>query len=385
MIKLDELKREFKNRFGHNNYRVYHAPGRVNLIGEHTDYNGGYVLPCPLDFGTYLLAGANEKETYRMISMNFSYQADVPIHTITKQDKEWVNYPLGVAFELHKKGHALQAADMLFSGDIPNGAGLSSSASVEMATAVALNDLFDYGENILDLVKLSQQAENNFVGVNCGIMDQFAVGMGREGHALLLDCATLNHEQVPLELPALKILISNTNKKRGLADSKYNERRAECELAVSLISNQKPIMYLGELDWSDFEQVKPALKDDTALKRARHIVSENQRAKQAADALKKGDFEEFGQLMTQSHISLRDDYEVTGPELDALVDEALMIDGVLGSRMTGAGFGGCTVSLVSDGAVDGFTEKVSRGYEKLTGIKPDFYMAETGPGARRVE
>lgn len=381
MNDLNRLKNLFEKRFGHTDYHIYHAPGRVNLIGEHTDYNGGYVLPCSLDFGTYLLAGPNGKEQYRFASTNFEYHAQINLNGFSKQGGEWVNYPLGVIAELRKKGHAIKGTDFLFSGDIPNGAGLSSSASVEMATAVALNDLYQLGEPQLELVKLSQRAENNFVGVNCGIMDQFAVGMGRQGSALMLDCATLDYELVPLNLEGLRLIISNTNKRRGLADSKYNERRAECELAVSQISQKKPIAYLGQLRIDEFENLQDAITDPTVLKRARHVVSENKRVKQAVDALKKPDFEEFGRLMTDSHNSLRDDYQVTGPELDALVSAALTVEGVLGSRMTGAGFGGCTVSLVREGKVDIFKEKVGRSYEKTTGIKPDFYIANTGAGA----
>jgi galactokinase len=380
-------KNEFMEKYGDHKTRiqVYFAPGRVNMIGEHTDYNGGYVFPCALNFGTYLVIRPNDSNIMRLATTNFRFAANVSVKSFEPQGKHWINYPMGVMDQFVKRGIDLNGMDMMFSGTIPNGAGLSSSASIEMVTAFALNDLLETKLEILDLIKLSQKAENDFVGVKCGIMDQFAAGMGKKDHAVFINCKTLDYETIPLNPGDYKILISNTNKRRGLAGSQYNERRAQCEAAVKILSKAKKIKVLGDLNLQRFNEIKYLITDETILKRARHVVSENERVLNAIDALRSDNLKKFGQLMNESHDSLRDDYEVTGVELDTLVNEARKVDGVLGSRMTGAGFGGCTVSLVHNDALNNFTSQVGMAYKVATGLKPDFYIAEIGDGARRLE
>jgi galactokinase len=380
-------KNEFMEKYGDHKTRiqVYFAPGRVNMIGEHTDYNGGYVFPCALNFGTYLVIRPNDSNVMRLATTNFRFSANVSLKSFEPQGKHWINYPMGVMDQFVKHGFDLDGMDMMFSGTIPNGAGLSSSASIEMVTAFALNEMLGTKLKILDLVKLSQKAENDFVGVKCGIMDQFAAGMGKKDHAVFINCKTLDYETIPLNLGDYKILISNTNKRRGLAGSQYNERRAQCEAAVKILSKAKKIKFLGDLNLQRFNEIKYLITDETILKRARHVVSENERVLNAIDALRSDNLKKFGQLMNESHDSLRDDYEVTGVELDTLVIEARKVGGVLGSRMTGAGFGGCTVSLVHNDALNNFTSQVGTAYKAATGLKPDFYIAEIGDGARRLE
>jgi len=380
-------KNEFIEKYGDHKTRIqiYFAPGRVNMIGEHTDYNGGYVFPCALNFGTYLIIRPNDSNVMRLATTNFRFSANVSVKSFEPQGKHWINYPMGVMDQFVKRGFDLKGMDMMFSGTIPNGAGLSSSASIEMVTAFALNEILETRLEMLDLVKLSQKAENDFVGVKCGIMDQFASGMGKKDHAVFINCKTLDYETIPLNPGDYKILISNTNKRRGLAGSQYNERRAQCEAAVKILSKAKKIKFLGDLNLQKFNEIKHLITDETILKRARHVVSENERVLNAKDALRSDNLKKFGQLMNESHDSLRDDYEVTGVELDTLVNEARKVDGVLGSRMTGAGFGGCTVSLVHNDALNNFTSQVGTAYKAATGLKPDFYIAEIGDGARRIE
>ncbi|MCK4750982.1 MAG: galactokinase, partial [Bacteroidales bacterium] len=291
----------------------------------------------------------------------------------------------GVLNEFRKMAREIDGVDLLYSGDIPNGAGLSSSASIEMVTAFAMNQLFGFGLDRMELVKLSQKAENLFVGVNCGIMDQFASGMGAADHALFLNCDTLDYERVPLKLEGMKIVIANTNKRRGLADSKYNERRAQCESAVEALRTGKEIRHLSDLDLDEFLSLAHLIPDEVKKKRARHVISENGRTLAAIKALNEGEIDKFGKLMNQSHDSLRDDYEVTGRELDTLVEEARKIDGTVGSRMTGAGFGGCTVSIVKDDAVETFIRDVGKGYAEKTGLTADFYVAEIGDGSKQIQ
>jgi galactokinase len=385
---LQKLKKEFSliYKTEENGIRVYFSPGRVNLIGEHTDYNGGYVFPCALNFGTTLLVKENHKDVFRFATTNFEHKGELRIKPpFVKEGKEWYYYPLGVIDQFSKMGISFRGLDFLFSGDIPNGAGLSSSASIEMVTACAINDIFSVGENMISLVKLSQKAENQFIGVNCGIMDQFAVGMGKENKAIFLNCETLDYDLVPLVIKGYKLIISNTNKRRGLADSKYNERRSECDTAVENLSQLKKIKNLSELSYVRFLEIHDMITSPVVRRRAKHVISENQRVLDAIRALKSGDLAKFGELMNASHDSLRDDYEVTGMELDTLVEEARKIPGVLGSRMTGAGFGGCTVSLVDENSVDEFIEQVAIGYLEKTGIKPDFYVAEIGDGTKRID
>ncbi len=381
---------EFYKKYGESGEspRLFFSPGRVNLIGEHTDYNGGYVFPCALSYGTYMAARLTDTKTIKFASLNFDFTVEIPLSELhNKVENEWVNFPLGVFDEFRKTGvEPDQGIELLFSGDIPNGAGLSSSASIETVTGFFINKVFGNDKlNLEELALLCQRAENKFVGVNCGIMDQFAVSVGKKDHAIFLDCDTLNYELVPLKLDGLKLIISNTNKKRQLADSKYNERRGECERAVKYLNKVKKVKNLGELSLNEFKELSDRIPDEVIRKRVLHVVSEDQRCVEAVDALKNGDMIKFGILMNESHNSLRDDYEVTGIELDTLVEEARDIKGVLGSRMTGAGFGGCTVSLVKDEAVDIFIENVGKKYEQRTGLKPDFYVADVGDGVKEIQ
>lgn len=386
-MNTEALKKSFKDLYQKEAEALFFSPGRVNLIGEHTDYNGGYVFPCALNFGTYLLVRKNNEKLVRFASTNMDLKVDLSLDKLgeLQPDGAWVNYPLGVIDQFAKKGTKVEGMDLLYSGNIPNGAGLSSSASIELVTSVLINDLFGGKLAMMDMVKLSQDAENQFVGVNCGIMDQFAVGMGKENHALALKCDTLKWEAVPLKLDGYKIVISNTNKRRGLADSKYNERRSECEQALADMNTEGGFETLSDISFDRFNDLHSKLSKEVLLRRARHVITENQRVLDAMKALEQNNLAEFGQLMNASHVSLRDDYEVTGAELDALVEEAWRIDGVVGSRMTGAGFGGCTVSIVKEAAVDRFIAEVGPAYEKRTGLKPEFYIADVGDGARRLE
>lgn len=384
---IQALKKSFLDVFGDNSQKlqVFFSPGRVNLIGEHTDYNGGLVFPCALSFGTYLAIRKRTDDTIKFATSNFPYKASVEHSKISeKHGKEWVNYPIGVINQLLKRGK-LGGMELYFSGNIPNGAGLSSSASIEVVTAYALNEIFGLGLDRVELVKLSQKAENEFCGVNCGIMDQFAVGMGKADHAIALDCDTLKYELVPVKLGDYRLVIANTNKRRGLADSKYNERRSECDKAVEYLNKVRPLKLLGELSYEEFATLQDNIPDEVVRRRAHHVVSEIQRVKSAVASLKEGALLEFGELMNASHDSLRDDYEVTGVELDTLVDEARKIKGVIGSRMTGAGFGGCTVTLIHKDSVDKFYKEVAENYTRKTGLKPDFYKAEVGDGVKEIK
>ncbi len=369
--------------------KVFFSPGRVNLIGEHTDYNGGFVFPCALDFGTYAVAVKRNDNIFRMYSKNFENLGIIEFsldRLINEPQDNWANYPKGVIKTFLEAGFNINNGfDVLFYGNIPNGAGLSSSASIELATSVILKDLFNLDVDMVSMVKLSQKAENKFIGVNCGIMDQFAIGMGKKDNAILLDCNTLNYQYAPVVLNGASIVIANTNKKRGLADSKYNERRGSCEAAVKVLNeNGIDIKYLGELSVERFNEIKHLITDEEQLKRATHAVTENERTKVAVEKLNAGDIEAFGQLMNQSHISLRDDYEVTGFELDSLVEAAWEAEGVIGARMTGAGFGGCTVSIVKDEFIESFKKSVGEKYTAKTGLVADFYVAKIGDGSRKL-
>lgn len=388
---LKDLVLEFKKKFGEfENIRTFFSPGRVNLIGEHTDYNGGFVFPCALDFGTYAVVRKREDKIFRMYSKNFENLGiiEFSLNELTyKKEDDWANYPKGVIKTFVDHNLDVNSGfDVLFFGNIPNGAGLSSSASIEVLVAVILKNLFNLNIDMVEMVKYCQIAENKFIGVNSGIMDQFAVGMGKKDKAILLDCNSLNYEYVPVELGNMSIVIANTNKKRGLADSKYNERRASCEAAVEeLNKNGVNIKYLGELTVEEFEKLKHFIKDEEHLKRARHAVNENERTKEAVNVLKAGNIEKFGKLMNESHISLRDDYEVTGMELDSLVEAAWEENGVIGSRMTGAGFGGCTVSIVKNENVENFIKNVGEKYKRKTGLNASFYVANIGNGAGELK
>lgn len=381
----DTILKKFSEVFGDaEGARAFFAPGRVNLIGEHTDYNGGHVFPCALTIGTYGVARVRKDRKLRFFSMNFDHLGVIESSLDElKAEKEagWTNYPKGVMWAFEKKGFQIPCGiDLLLNGNIPNGSGLSSSASVEVLTGYILKEFFGFEVSNQDLALIGQYAENNFNGVNCGIMDQFAIAMGKKDHAIFLDTADLSYTYAPIKLEGAKLVIACSNKKRGLGDSKYNERRSECESALAELQKEVDIKGLGDLTEEEFEQHKDAIKDSVRVRRARHAVYENQRTVKAVNALKADDIELFGRLMNESHVSLRDDYEVTGIELDTLVEEAWKVEGVIGSRMTGAGFGGCTVSLVKDEAIDSFTEQVGKAYLAKIGYKADFYVVEIGDG-----
>ena len=364
--------------------KVYFAPGRVNMIGEHTDYNGGHVFPSALTIGTYGVARKREDKVLRFYSLNFE-QLGVIESSVEglKPEKEadWTNYPKGVMWAFGLKGMEVTCGmDLLLFGNIPNGSGLSSSASVEVLTGFILRDMYGFDVTNQDLALIGQYSENNFNGVNCGIMDQFAIAMGKKDNAIFLDTATLQFEYAPITLEGAKIVISCSNKKRGLGDSKYNERRSECETALAELQKVVDIKTLGDLTEEEFEANKSAIACPVRVQRAKHAVYENQRTVKAVAALKANNIALFGELMNASHVSLRDDYEVTGIELDTLVEEAWKIDGVIGSRMTGAGFGGCTVSIVKDEAIETFKEQVGKAYLEKIGYAADFYVVEIGDG-----
>ncbi len=392
----EKLLEKFYEVFGREGEEpgVYFAPGRVNLIGEHTDYNGGHVFPCALTIGTYGVARKRNDSKLRFYSLNFEDKGVIESSIIDlKPEKEadWTNYPKGIIWTFNERNYTIPYGfDLLLFGNIPNGSGLSSSASVEVLTGFILRDFYKDNktfDNISneELAIIGQFSENNFNGVNCGIMDQFAIAMGKKDNAIFLDTATLKFEYAPVKLEGMKLVIACSNKKRGLADSKYNERRSECETALKELQNINPnLNSLGELTEEEFEKLKSGISDPVRVKRAKHAVYENQRTVKAVAALKENDIIEFGRLMNQSHESLSKDYEVTGVELDTLVEEAWKIDGVIGSRMTGAGFGGCTVSIVKDEAVDAFIKNVGDAYEKKIGYAADFYVVEIGDGPKRI-
>ena len=385
----NKMLEKFNEKFGYKQgVRVFFSPGRVNLIGEHTDYNGGHVFPCALNFGTYGAIALRDDKVVRMYSENFDDKGIISFYIENlKNDKEhdWANYPKGVIDVLRKHGYDVNKGfDMFVYGNIPNGAGLSSSASLELLMAVMMNDIYDFNIYRVELVKYCQEAENDFIGVNCGIMDQFAIGMGKDSSAILLDCNTLEYKYSNVNLKDEVIVIANTNKRRGLADSKYNERRGECEEALKELQGELKINALGELTEDEFEKNKHLIKNDVRAKRAKHAVYENQRTLKAVKALENNDIDTFGKLMNESHNSLRDDYEVTGKELDTLVDLASKQEGTIGSRMTGAGFGGCTVSIVKKPMVEKFIENVGKEYKEKIGYDADFYVANIGSGTREI-
>lgn len=392
-MKLEELKEAFLQVYQQGAEQVFFAPGRVNLIGEHTDYNGGFVFPCALSFGTFLLVAPNKDNKMRFASLNMkAADGQLPVTEVNTNalttplpDNAWVNYPLGCIAQFVKRGIAIpEGYDMLFWGDVPAGAGLSSSAAIEVVTAFAMNELLHTGYDRTELAKIGQLSEHEFAGVNCGIMDQFASAQGKKDHAIFLNCDTLEFKLVPVKLDSIKVVISNTHSPHKLDSGAYNARVAQCHEAVDMISKVRPIKCLAELNRETFDEVKSAITDTTALRRARHVVGEVQRTRDAVDALQKGDIQTFGKLMNASHVSLRDDYEVTGPELDALAEAAWQVDGVIGSRMTGGGFGGCTVSLVREEAIPAFIEQVGKAYTEKTGLHADFYIAQIGDGAHRI-
>ena len=385
---VNQLMQDFIEKFGDGgDIRKYFAPGRVNLIGEHTDYNGGHVFPCALTIGTYAIVRKRDDRKMRFYSQNFEKLGIVEgslDNLVYDKAADWTNYPAGVVWAFGEKGYTVDKGfDMLLFGNIPNGSGLSSSASVEVVTGVAVRDLFGFDDvTMQDIALLGQYSENNYNGVNCGIMDQFAIAMGKKDNAIFLDCSDLSYTYAPIKLDDAKIVIACSNKKRGLGDSKYNERRAECEQALAELQTKLDIKSLGELTEEEFEANKDLIQSEVRQRRAKHAVYENQRTLKAVEVLQAGNIEEFGKLMNASHVSLRDDYEVTGIELDTLVENAWEQEGVIGSRMTGAGFGGCTVSIVKTDCIDAFIENVGRAYLDKIGYAADFYVVEIGDGGR---
>lgn len=389
-----ELIRKFLGYFGGTDrgIRLFTSPGRVNLIGEHTDYNGGFVFPAALTLATTVAARPREDRKIRLIATDLETMVEADMDDLSRyKGLKWGNYQLGVADELQKAGYRLKGCDLMFDDRVPLGSGLSSSAAIEVATAIALVSLGDerYGRekavDMIEMAKISQTAEHNFVGVNCGIMDQFSSAMGKKDYAIFLDCRDLSYELVPVKLSGYSLVIGNTNKKRSLGEGKYNERRAQCEAGLETLKKAIPeAACLRDVSPPDFEKYKDMIADLTIRNRVEHVVYEDQRVLDSVKALKEGNLVLFGQLMNESHDSLRDLYEVTGKELDTMVSEARKIDGVLGSRMTGAGFGGCTVSLVRSDAIDGFITKVGEAYKKAIGYGASFYVSEIGDGGREL-
>lgn len=388
-----ELQNAFEKAYGRKAEKIYFAPGRVNLIGEHVDYQGGSVFPCALSFGAWLLIAPNEDKVLRFKSLNMPQTYEIAINALAPQpDRAWCNYSLGcmdIIARRHPEAKLLKGYDLLYYGNVPAGAGLSSSAAMEVVTARAFTEEMgwkdpDDKKYRTELALIGQACEHEYAGVMCGIMDQFASAQGKKDHAIYLNCDTLDFEHVPVKLEGIKVVITNTHSPHHLDSGAYNDRVRQCKLAVEQISKVKPVKFLAELTEEDWKEVESAVTDPVAHKRARHVVGEVARTAAAVEALKRGEVAYFGELMTASHVSLRDDFEVTGPELDALAEAAWQVEGVLGSRMTGGGFGGCTVSLVKDEAIEKFKAFVGAEYEKKTGLKADFYVAEIGDGVSRL-
>ena len=385
---MEQLQQIFAEKFGEKGTGSYFAPGRINLIGEHTDYNGGDVFPASITIGTYGVARKGADKEIRLYSENFPEKGIITFSLDDleyRKEDDWTNYPKGVIRYLKAAGHAIDSGiEIAFYGNIPNGAGLSSSASIELLTGVILDDLFGLAIERLELILTGKKVENEFIGVNSGIMDQFAIGMGKKDHALLLDTNTLAYDLVPAEFGDYVVAIMNTNKRRELADSKYNERRGECEEALKRLQTKLKIQSLGELDEATFFAHTSLIEDPTLIKRAKHAVTENQRTLKAKAALEAGDLESFGHLLDASHASLRDDYEVTGIELDTLVAAAQEQPAVLGARMTGAGFGGCAIALVKKSEWEAFATAVKESYREKIGYETDIYQASIDDGARKL-
>ena len=389
-VSVQELKDKFKELFGgEGDIHAYFAPGRVNLIGEHTDYNGGHVFPCALPIGTYGIIRPRADRKLRFYSVNFSGLGIIETsldELVPEEAADWTNYPKGVMWTFEKRGYHLPTgADILIYGDIPAGSGLSSSASLEVLTGLMLRDTFGFDISMVDLALIGQYSENNCNGMNCGIMDQFASAMGKKDCAIFLDTATLEYEYAPIKLPDAKIVITNSKVKHSLVSSAYNDRRRECETALKELQAVVDIKTLGDLTEEQFEAHKDAIQDPVCRKRAKHAVYENQRTIRAVDALKANDIETFGRLMNETHISLRDDFEVSCAETDLLAELAWQVPGVLGSRITGGGFGGCTVSIVKNESVDLFIQSLDRPYEEKTGHKAEFYVVDVGDGAHALD
>ncbi len=386
-MNLTELQNAFSLIYGVGEEAIYFAPSRVNLIGEHTDYNGGFVFPAALTFGTYCLIRKNNRKSFRIQSLNQSEKYDIEIAAVTTPlaKGEWGNYVVGVLAQFVKNQHIFDCgADILFWGDVPQGAGLSSSAALEIVTALAISKTYSFQESRLELIKYSQKAEHEFVGVMCGIMDQFTSLMGKKDCAIFLNCNSLNYELVPIKLDGTKIIISNTNSPHRLDAGKYNQRVRECKQALNIIQQKKRIKVLADITLEELNNMAPLFFDKVIFKRALHVISEIERTKKAVLSLQQNDILSFGDLMNQSHDSLRDNYEVTGFELDTMVNEARKINGVIGTRMTGGGFGGSTISLVEETKVNDFIRQVGREYQLKTGLTPNFYVADIGDGAHEI-
>ncbi len=381
-----EMIKHFQEVFGEErDINTYFAPGRVNLIGEHTDYNGGHVFPCALTLGTYAAVSKREDNKLRFYSLNFNHLGIIESSLddfVPSSSADWTNYPKGVMWTFEKRGYKIpQGLDILIFGNIPSGSGLSSSASLEVLTGLILRDLFGFDVTMTDIALIGQYAENNYNGCNCGIMDQFASAMGKKDHAIFLDTSNLQYEYAPIKLEDAKIVITNSKVKHSLVESSYNDRRNECETALKELQGVVQIESLGDLTEETFGEYKHAITNEVCAKRAKHAVYENQRAIKAVEALKNNDVKTFGELMNASHVSLRDDYAVSCEEVDVLVEIAWSINGVIGSRITGGGFGGCTVSIVKNDAVSEFTKKVEAEYKEKTGHDAEFYIVDIGDGA----
>ncbi|HVT86155.1 MAG TPA: galactokinase [Chitinophagaceae bacterium] len=384
-MKADLLKK-FRDHFQREATDLFFCPGRVNLIGEHIDYNGGKVMPCAISKGTYLAVTKNTDKIIRFACMDFPEKAELHIQSsYSKTGKQWFNYPLGIIDHLLRNGYELSGLDLLFAGDLPVGAGLSSSASIEVLTLFALNELYGFGISKVDMVLAAKKVENEFIGVNCGIMDQFAVAMGKKNKAILLDCDTLQYEFIPFETGEYALVIINTNKQRALADSKYNERFTECGAALKALKNELRIEKLCDLDERTFEMHQHLIQNEILVKRARHVISENERVRKAAIALKAGDISVFGSLMFASHQSLKEWYEVSGAELDTIVEFAMNYAGCIGARMTGAGFCGCAIALVQKNTVNDFAGKLGSVYKNKIGYAPSFFVSEAEEGVRGIK
>ena len=385
IVMKETVLKKFEEVFGDSEgAKVFFAPGRVNLIGEHTDYNGGHVFPCALTIGTYMAVKKRDDRKLRFYSMNFDHLGVIESSIEgLKPEKEadWTNYPKGVMWAFEKRGMKMDCGlDIVLNGNIPNGSGSSSSASLEVVTGFMLRDLFGFDVTNVELARIGQYSENNFNGMNCGIMDQFASAMGKKDNAIFLDTADLSYEYAPINLAGAKIVVTNSKVKHSLVNSEYNTRRSECETALAELQAVTDIKGLGDLTEEEFEALKSAIKDETRVKRAKHAVYENRRTIRAVEALKNNDLETFGKLMNASHVSLRDDYAVSCSEIDVLVDAAWKVEGVIGSRITGGGFGGCTVSIVKDEAIEAFKEQVGKAYQEQVGKTPEFYVVEIGNG-----
>lgn len=382
----DQLLKEFRNRFHKEPEHIFFCPGRVNLIGEHIDYNGGKVMPCAISLGTYLAVSKNTDKLLRFQCLNFPETAELKLQSsYTKSGKEWFNYPLGVINEVADLGHTISGMEMLFAGNLPIGSGLSSSASIEVLTTFALNEMFGLGISKKDIAILSRKVENEFIGVNCGIMDQFAVAMGQEHHAILLNCDTIEYEYLPLQLEDYLLAIINTNKPRKLAESKYNERFIECGKALQALKTGLPVQNLCEIAPDEFLVNRQLINDPVLEKRALHVITENDRVKQAEKLLKSNDLAGFGKLMYTSHQSLEELYEVSGKELDTIVEFCKLYDGCVGARMTGAGFGGCAIALVRKEKFEDFAEKITAFYKERVGYEPGVFASDVGDGVREIK